>query len=74
MEVAHRIAMMSCIFALARVNNFVEAAGFIDYINGLPGNPVKNRKKHMVVISTTVDESLLKNITASFDVNYYCPW
>ena len=69
MEVAQRIAMMPCTFALARVDNFSVAAGFIDYINGLPGNPVKNRKKHMVVISSTIEENLLKNITANFDVN-----
>ena len=42
---------------------------FVNYVNDIPGNPVKNRKKHVVISTPIIDKTLMKNKTIHFDVN-----
>ena len=68
-EFARKIALMPCFFALIRSTNFSQALGFAGYINGLPGNPVKSRKKYVVIFTPKIDSNLMQNLTIHFNVN-----
>ena len=72
-EFARKIALMPCFFALIRSTNFAQALDFAGYINGLPGNPVKNRKKYVVIFTPKIDCNLMQNLTIHFNVNVISP-
>ena len=60
---------MPCLFAFIKSQNFSQAMDFVNYVNDIPGNPVKNRKKHVVISTPIIDKTLMKNKTIHFDVN-----
>ena len=68
-EFAQKIALMPCFFALITSTNFPQALDFAGYINGLPGNPVKSRKKYVVISTPKIDSNLIQNLTIHFNVN-----
>ena len=68
-EFARKIALMPCFFAPIRSTNFSQALDFAGYLNGLPGNPVKKRKKYVVIFTPKIDSNLMQNLTIHFDVN-----
>ena len=68
-KIVDRAASMSCLVAFVEEDNFAEAMQFVDFINTLPGNPIKNRKKHLIIMTQTRDHILLQNKTVSFNVH-----
>ena len=68
-ELARQVSFMPCLIALIKADNFTQGMQFVDHINGLSGNSVKNRKKHMILITPTIDQTLLQNKTIHFNVN-----
>ena len=72
-EIAQRVALMPCLFAFIRAKNFSQAFDLVNYINDIPGNPVKNRRKHVVISTPRIDKTLMTNKTIHFDVNFISP-
>lgn len=60
---------MPCLIAWIRTDDFAEAMGFVDKINGLQGNPVKNRKKYLVIDTPNIDTRLMQNKTLHVKVH-----
>ena len=68
-ELAREVASMPCLLAFIRADSFNEGMKFVDHINGLPGNPTKNRKKYLILLTPTIDMTLLQNKTIHFNVH-----
>ena len=68
-ELAHEVATMPCLVAFFRAGSLDKGMQFVDYINGLKGNPVKNRKKYLIIMTPTINKTLLKNRTIHFNVH-----
>ena len=64
-ELARQVASMPCLIALIKTDNFDEAMGFVDKINSLQGNPVKSRKKYLVINTPNIDARLMQNKTGN---------
>ena len=60
---------MPCLIAFVRADSFAEGMKFVDHINGLKGNPVKNRKKYLILMTPTIDKIILQNKTIAFNVH-----
>ena len=60
---------MPCLLAFIRADRFDEGVKFLDHISGLPGNPIKNRQKYMILMTPTIDTTLLENRTIHFNVH-----
>lgn len=60
---------MPCLIAFVKAESFAEGLTFVDYIEGLPGNSLKRKKKHFIIMTQTVDHSLLQNRTGNFNVH-----
>ena len=67
-KITKMLSTMRCFIAHVKADSFNEAVGFLDFINGLPENKVKNRKKHLVLMTptATIDYGLIKNKTNMF--------
>ena len=68
-EFARHVTSMKCLIAFIKVDSFDEGIQFVDYLSSLKGNPVVKTKKHLVLMSPTIDEALLKNKTIRFNVH-----
>ena len=68
-DIAMRVGSMPCLIAIVKADLFAEALQFVDKISALAGNQIKNRRKHLILITPTIDESLLKNKTVNFNVH-----
>ena len=60
---------MPCLIAFVRADSFSEGMKFVDHISGLNGNPVKNRKKYLILVTPPPDITLLQNRTIHFNVH-----
>ena len=60
---SRQLSKMPCLVALIKTPNFEEALEFVDRIAAVKGNPVKSRKKHIVLHTPYIDHSLLENKT-----------
>ena len=71
-KITKMISAMTCFIAHVEADSFIEAVAFLDFINGLPGNIVNNRKKHLVLMtpSATIDYGLIKNKTNMFGTHF----
>ena len=68
-ELARQVASMPCLIAFVKADSFTEAMQFVGHISSLNGNAVKNRKKHLILMTPTIDHSLLQNKTVHFKVH-----
>ena len=60
---------MPCLIAFVRADSFAEGMQFVDRISGLKGNPVKNRKKYLILMTPTIEQIILQNKTIYFNVH-----
>ena len=60
---SRQLSIMPCLVALIKTTNFEEALEFVDRIAAVKGNPVKSRKKHLVIHTPYIDQRLLQNKT-----------
>ena len=68
-EIARQMMFMPCLLALIKADNFDEAIDFVDCVSSLPGNPVKSKKKYLVIHTSYIDERILENKTGNFNVH-----
>ena len=68
MELARIVASMPCFIAFIRADSFAEGIEFVDYFSSLKGNPMKNKKKYLIIMTPTIDHSLLQNKTDNTNV------
>ena len=68
-EIARQVMFMPCLVALIKADNFDEAIDFVDHVSSLPGNPVKSKKKYLVINTPTIDERLMQNKTGNIHVH-----
>ena len=57
----NQVTSMSCLIALIKTDNFTEGMEFVDYIVAVPENSFRRKKKHVVLLTHTVDYNSLKN-------------
>ena len=62
-ELSRKLSFMPCLVALIKTTNFEDALSFVDRISAVKGNPVKSRKKHLVIHTPYIDQRLLQNKT-----------
>ena len=62
-ELSRQLSIMPCLVALIKTTNFEDALSFVDRISAVKGNPVKSKKKHLVLHTPYIDHSLLENKT-----------
>ena len=62
-ELSRKLSFMPCLVALIKTTNFEDALSFVDRISAVKGNPVKSKKKHLVLHTPYIDHSLLENKT-----------
>ena len=62
-ELSRQLSIMSCLVALIKTTNIEDALSFVDRISALKGNPVKSKKKHLVLHTPYIDQRLLENKT-----------
>ena len=60
------LTTMPCLVAYVKTESFHEAMDFLDYVNGLPGNTIINRRKHLIITIPTIDYGLIQNKTTTF--------
>ena len=63
---AKSITSMPCLVAHVKTESFHEAMGFLDFINGLSGNTIINRRKHLIITTPTINYGLMQNKTTAF--------
>ena len=68
-EIAHQVMFMPCLLALIKADNFDEAIDFVDLVSNLHGNPVKSKKKYIVVHTPFIDERILENKTGNINAH-----
>ena len=62
-ELSRKLSFMPCLVALIKTSNFEDALSFVDRISAVKGNPVKSKKKHLVLHTPYIDQRLLENKT-----------
>ena len=62
-ELARQLAIMPCLIALIKTTIFEEAMNFVDNISAVKGNPVKSKKKHLLLYTPSIEQRLLQNKT-----------
>ena len=65
--------MVKSIHKVVKSDNFAAMASLIDYVGQLPGTPPKNKKKHFLFVTPTVDHGLLRNKSYNFNVHVISP-
>ena len=68
-ELARQVAFMPCLIAFIKTDSFDEAMNFVDRISGLKGNPVKSKKKYLVLNTPDIDQRLMQNKTGNINVH-----
>ena len=71
-QITKLISTITCVIAHVKADSFNEAVAFLDFINGLPGNMVKNRKKYLVLMipTATIDYGLIHNQSSMFGTHF----
>ena len=72
-KIIEQVASMRCLVAFIKADNFPEAMDFAKYVNSLPGNPVKNRKKYVILMTPAITFNLLRNQTGNVAVHIISP-
>ena len=62
-ELSRQLSVMPCLVALIKTTSFEDAMSFVDRISAVKGNPVKSKKKHLVLHTPYFDKRLLENKT-----------
>ena len=62
-KIVHQVASMKCLVTFIKEDNFADAVQFIDYISGLQGNHMLSKMKHLILMTSDLNYSLLKNKT-----------
>ena len=64
-KITKMISRTTCFIAHVETNSFNEAIAFLDFIDGLPGNMMKNQKIYLVLMipTATIDYGLFHNKT-----------
>ena len=62
-QLSRQLSVMPCLVALIKTSNFEDALSFVDRISAVKGNPVKSKKKHLVLHTPYIDQRLLENKT-----------
>ena len=62
-HLSRQLSIMPCLVALIKTSNFEDALSFVDRISAVKGNPVKSKKKHLVLHTSYIDQKLLENKT-----------
>ena len=62
-ELSRQLSIMPCLVALVKTTTFEGALSFVDRISAVKGNPVKSKKKHLVLHTPYIDQRLLENKT-----------
>ena len=60
-ELSRQLSMMHCLVALLKTTNLEDALSFVERISAVKGNPVKSRKKYLVLQTPYIDRRLLEN-------------
>ena len=68
-NIANIIASVPCLVAVVKEDNFTDAFEFVKFINGLQGNPIKKREKHVILLTKTMNTILMQNKTVHFNVH-----
>ena len=68
-ELTRQVAFMPCLIAFIKADSFDEAMNFVDRISGLKGNPVKSKKKYLVLNTPDIDQRLMQNKTGNINVH-----
>ena len=68
-EVITQIASMPCLLAVVKEANFTKGMNFVNYIEDLPDNSVKRKKKHFILITKYVDYNHFENRTGNANVH-----
>ena len=68
-ELIRQVSSMQCLIALIMSDSFTEAMQFVDFISDLKWNPVKNRRKHIILTTPNIDQELLQNKTNNINVH-----
>ena len=58
---------------VVKSDNFRAMASLIDRIGELPGTPPKNKKKHFLFVTPTIEHGLLRNKSFNFNVHMISP-
>ena len=72
-EFLRTLSSMSCLILVVKSYDFPAMASLIDYIGELPGTPIKNKKKHLLFVTPTMDHDLLRNKSYNFNVHIVSP-
>ena len=67
----HLVTSMPCLIALVKTDNFTEGMEFVDYIQAVPENSFRRKKKHVVLLSLTkiVDYGSLTNRSGNYKLH-----
>ena len=68
-KLINQVSSMHCLIASIMSDSFTEAMQFVDYISDLKWNPVKNRKKYLILNTPDIDQELLQNKTNNINVH-----
>ena len=68
-SIGYQVSSMPCLIVLLKEDNFAEGIKFVDFVENLPDNSVKRKKKHFILMTQNVDYSILQN--RSGNVNVY---
>ena len=60
-ELSRQLSIMPCLIALVKTTTFEDALSFLDRISAVKGNPVKSKKKHLVLHTPNIDQRFLEN-------------
>ena len=66
---ANQVASMPCFIVLAKEANFTEGMNFVNYIETLPDNTVQRKKKHFILITQNIENSLIQNRSGNANVH-----
>ena len=67
--IGHHVASMPCLSVILEEDNFAKGMEFIDFMEDLPENSAKRKKKLFIFITQNVDNSLLQNRTGNVNVH-----
>lgn len=67
--IGFQVSSMPCLIVLLMEDNLAEGMKFVEFVEDLPDNSVKRKKKHFILMAQNVDYSLLQNRTGNVDVH-----
>ena len=73
-KMERQVTTMKCLITFIKENNSSDAIHFIDYISGLQGNRILSIMKHLIIMTSDLNYSLLKNkTTGNINVHIISP-